>query len=815
MRRFFLRWSAFFLAVCTAVFPIVSFAATVTDITDQPTSTQVSTASNHKFVLTLSSSVTDTGVMQIVFPAAFDLTTITEDDVDISDDGVALTTAANCSGSEMIGVSVAANSLVLTECGGDGGAISSGSVVTILIGTNAVASGLGTHRIVNPSASATYFVNFIESGGGSGSVVLPITTLSGAGVAATVSSSTPPPGDSGGGGGSVPTDTCSASSGSSCTSAANSCGMTDSGTIDCSGSCSASAPSDDLCSACAADVGAACTSSANSCGLVESGTISCDGSCSATTPSEDLCTVCDADSGSSCTSTANSCGLTSSGTVSCDGSCTAATPSESLCAAQSGCDSDTGSTCTSSANSCGLTNSGTIACSGVCSASTPSESTCSVVGGGGSCDSEEGTTCITGANSCGQANTGVIGCDGTCSATTPSEVGCPTAGETCDAREGEVCTSAENSCALTNAGVITCDGLCSATVPAESFCPTAVVTPPIVKPPTTGSVSETPAISPLETIRALPEVETAVDVAIPVTVAAAVATTAVLASSFGLLQFLQFWFTSPFLFFARRKRKTFGIVYNSLSKVAIDLAIVRLYDTTSNRLVKSTVTDARGRYFFVTNPGQYRVAVTKNGFVFPSVYLAGVKDDGIYLDVYTGQTIVVTEHDATIAANIPLDLVEGQKDHEPSGVSRRRFFRKLQFAFSASGVVLSLLVCFFSPSLFTAALAIGQVVVFCLFWRLALPRRPKGWGVVYDNSTRRPVGNAVVRLFEPKYNKLVETTLTDSLGRYSFLVGPNEYFVRADKEGYQEQIIRPIDYRQKTEPEALMVDVPLEPKKPV
>lgn len=810
MRGFFLRWGVIFLAVYAAIFPVVSLAATVTDITDQPTSTQVSTASNHSFVLTLSSSVADTGVMQIVFPDGFDLTSIVEDDVDISDDGVALTTAADCSGSEMVGVSVAANSLVLTECVGDGGAISSGSVVTILIGTNAVASGSGTHRIVNPSAAATYFVNFIESGGGSGSVVLVITSTSGTGVAATVTGSTPTVVPDEGGGGD-----CSPDEGSSCTSGENSCGMTSAGTISCSGLCSASIPSDDLCFSCVAEDGESCASAANSCGLTDGGTIGCDGSCSAVTPSEDLCSVCATDSGSSCASASNSCGMTSFGTVSCDGTCTATAPSESLCATETGCDSDMGSTCTSSANSCGLINSGTIACSGVCSATIPSESACSV-DPGGACDVDEGVGCTTDANSCGQANSGVIGCDGSCSASRPSEDGCPEVGEICDPQEGEACTSGENSCALTNRGVVTCDGSCSATVPDESFCGSVIATPPAVVPPTTSaSASEVPGVSPLEAIRALPEIQAAVDIAIPLAVSAGVVTMAVLASSFSLLQFLQFWFTSPFLFFARRKRKAYGVVYNSLSKVAIDLATVRLYDTISNRLVKSAVTDAKGRYFFVTNPGQYRLTVAKNGFVFPSVYLAGVKDDGLYLDVYTGQVIAVTEHNATIAANIPLDVVEDRKEHVPSMVGRRRLLRKFRFVFSASGMMLSLLVYFFSPSLLTASLAIGQVIVFCLFWRLAIPRRPKGWGVVYDNSTRRPVGKAIVRLFEPKYNKLVETTLTDSLGRYSFLVGPNEYFVRADKEGYEGRIIQSIDYRQKTEPEALIVDVPLEPKKPV
>jgi len=57
--------------------------------------------------------------------------------------------------------------------------------------------------------------------------------------------------------------------------------------------------------------------------------------------------------------------------------------------------------------------------------------------------------------------------------------------------------------------------------------------------------------------------------------------------------------------------------------------------------------------------------------------------------------------------------------------------------------------------------------------------------------------------------------LTDALGRYSFLVGPNEYFVRTNKDGYEENIVRPIDYRGKTEPDAIAIDVPLTPNKPL
>jgi len=110
----------------------------------------------------------------------------------------------------------------------------------------------------------------------------------------------------------------------------------------------------------------------------------------------------------------------------------------------------------------------------------------------------------------------------------------------------------------------------------------------------------------------------------------------------------------------------------------------------------------------------------------------------------------------------------------------------------------------------TLVMMCAQVVVFLLVRRLSRPCKSKGWGIAYDAASQKPVGNAVVRLFEPKYNKLVETTLTDSLGRYTFVLGPNEYFVSFSKKGYRDALIRPLDFRDKKEPTTVAVDVPME-----
>jgi hypothetical protein len=642
------------------VFPVSVYAATVVDIYDQPSSSQVSTASNHTFVFTAADTLNEGETILLTFPSGYVLTTLTEDDVDLADDGVDLTTSANCSGSEQASVTIVGQVITVTICAGDGGAMASGSVVTIEVGTNASASGSGTHRIVNPSAAASYFLNLSGTSGNSGSVVSVITASGGSSVSATVPASSSGGGGGGGGGG---------------------------GTSD------SDEPTND--------------------------------------PGEDP----DPEPEDTPTEPEDPTGVLPEGddpTHNEGGNSPSTDPAPDDGGSAGGSNPSSGPSTSSPANEDG--NSANIP-------SVPDQGVISV-------PDEEGTV-------------------------VPDETG------------------------STSGGFVPDTGNPTSTTPTST-----VPTVPI---------STTNGSTILEEIRAIPEVQAAVDIAVPLAAVTAVATTVVLISSFSLLPYLQWLVTSPFLLLGKRKRKTFGVVYNAITKVPIELATVRLYDIATGRLVRSAITDAKGAYSFVALPGQYRLAVAKSGFIFPSAYLQGMKDDGVFLDVYTSQPIEVTQEQASIAANIPLDPSDAAQFHAPRVLRFRKFLRSMQYGFSIFGVIASVAVAVLSPSPL-AFLFVGiQVAVFLLFWRLAKPKRPRGWGIVFDAKSRKPVGNAVVRLFEPKYNKLVETAITDSLGRYNFLIGPNEYFVRYDKEGYQQSVVNPIDYRQKKEPEPLTVDVPLMP----
>lgn len=363
------------------------------------------------------------------------------------------------------------------------------------------------------------------------------------------------------------------------------------------------------------------------------------------------------------------------------------------------------------------------------------------------------------------------------------------------------------------------DNIVNLAVPLEPIPSEEEVAPPSTptEPVSTviASVGETISDT-IETIRDIPGVEEAAAVSTPALAIATAATATVLASSFSLFPFLQYLFTSPFLFFARRRRRAFGVVYNAISKVPLDLATVRLYrmpddwegdPSVVGRLVQSRVTDKGGRYFFLPAAGRYRIVASKNGLTFPSDYLAGEKDDGEFLDVYHGEPIQVNDETATIAVNIPLDPSQSAEVHAAPAVLRRKRLRRAQQAVAVLGILFAAFATIIQPTPLSFGMLALQTVLYLLVRRLAKPRATKAWGIVYDQETGRPLERAVVRVFEPKYNKLLETAVTDSKGRYTFLLGPNEYYTVYEKPGFEPVEVRPIDYRSRSEPSEFSADV--------
>lgn len=291
------------------------------------------------------------------------------------------------------------------------------------------------------------------------------------------------------------------------------------------------------------------------------------------------------------------------------------------------------------------------------------------------------------------------------------------------------------------------------------------------------------------------------------TVAVAAANTALTATSFG--GYLLLLLAQPFGYVFRRKRKAWGTVYNTLSRLGEDLVILRLRDSSSGRIVRSTVTDGDGRFSFVAPQGRYRVEASKPGYTFPSALTRGMRDDGPFPYLYHGQEIEIGPNGALVTPNIPLDpplVSESDAD-----IRRKMTRRRLRRSFSEWSLIAGALACAITPTLFVAFLFVLQLLSYFLFRRLAAISESRRWGIVFDQATRKPVPYAIARVFEARFNKMLDSQATDSSGRYHFRVGGNVYYLTVSKDGYHRTETAPIDLSKSLNPTVIASDLPLAP----
>lgn len=303
-----------------------------------------------------------------------------------------------------------------------------------------------------------------------------------------------------------------------------------------------------------------------------------------------------------------------------------------------------------------------------------------------------------------------------------------------------------------------------------------------------------------------PEVQAANAVAAPTLLAMTLVNSASTISMFNLLAYAQYLFTQPLLLLGRRRRKKWGVVFNSLTKQPIDLAIVRLVHFESKLLMQSRVTDKFGRFAFVVKKGNYSLEVVKPGYLFPTQYLKAKKEDVDYLDLYHGDKIEFLQ-DGVLTVNVALDPVASVET--PRRVLWRKTLQSLRHGLAFSAIPLGMVMLVVTPSIPTALLLLAQIGVYLLFRRIAMPAAAKSWGITFDAKTRKPVGRVIVRIFDKKFNKLLETQVTDSNGKYGFFVRRNVYYMTAEKQGYKKFTSPDIDLSAKDE---ALVDqnIPLE-----
>lgn len=223
----------------------------------------------------------------------------------------------------------------------------------------------------------------------------------------------------------------------------------------------------------------------------------------------------------------------------------------------------------------------------------------------------------------------------------------------------------------------------------------------------------------------------------------------------------------------RRRRRSWGTVYNAETKDPLPLIVVQLIDRQTGKVVEQRVTDQQGRFGFLPKRGTYRIQANHPGYQFPSKIEPG-KGDFRFAEVYHGEDITIREEGTTITVNIPLDPV-GIEVPGTARFSPKVSFRRVSTALLIVALLLQGFTAIVQPRTSNIILLIIYIAALVL-WRLILYRRkPKNWAVVYDVDTKAEIAGAEIYITEEGNPRFGSRRVTDESGRAYLLLPPGRY----------------------------------------
>ena len=83
-----------------------------------------------------------------------------------------------------------------------------------------------------------------------------------------------------------------------------------------------------------------------------------------------------------------------------------------------------------------------------------------------------------------------------------------------------------------------------------------------------------------------------------------------------------------------------------------------------------------------------------------------------------------------------------------------------------------------------SSIALYPIQLISLFFDILAGRRRKTWGTVYDSKNKKPLAQALVRIYDTEYNRLHETQVTTPTGSFGFIVPAGSYYLKCAKASY-------------------------------
>ncbi len=233
----------------------------------------------------------------------------------------------------------------------------------------------------------------------------------------------------------------------------------------------------------------------------------------------------------------------------------------------------------------------------------------------------------------------------------------------------------------------------------------------------------------------------------------------------------------------RKKRVNYGFVYDSNTKEPVHMALVRIYNT-RKRLMDTAVTDVNGRFSASLNKGKYTIEVSKSGYEFPSVYVKGSQDYPLQ-NVYTGALEILSE-DAEVQVAVPIDPKEILGAMMFFYRTKNVLLKILSVAnifIFLIGVVISFYTYFTHENVTNLMLLLLYIIPFVILVRSFVNKKGQ-YGKVVDENGKSLSGISVI-IREKEFDKVIAKRVTNSKGKYRFILDKGKYELDIDEKGYE------------------------------
>ena len=234
-------------------------------------------------------------------------------------------------------------------------------------------------------------------------------------------------------------------------------------------------------------------------------------------------------------------------------------------------------------------------------------------------------------------------------------------------------------------------------------------------------------------------------------------------------------FTSLILgiFKIKKKKRGYGVVYDSITKEPINGAIIRVYDE-KNTLKTTEVTNKLGIFEFYVESGNYKLDVNAANYEFPS-YIIQSPSDLPYENIYHGGRFRY-ESSQEVNFSIPLDSSKGTIAQSVSSGMKNILINVLNITIDilvVAGLLFSINSYIKNPNEINAIL-LGVYLLIILLNILFSSQSKYRFGKVKDEDGNWVKG-VELGLLENEFGRLSAKRVTSEKGEYRFLVAPGEY----------------------------------------